>query len=155
MSTAPKVSLIVVGSLATLVALFGLYYNAMTLVTAFRGGFSHLVAEQKITYFYPAFYVMSAVCVTCYLLLFLFGIDFLRLRFRCVWAFTGVLIFEVIYFICIGMSWLIPSMDMSIATATGVANGGLMAQFFILFPIWAPLVLLWARWKSRHENAVA
>ena len=155
MRTAPRFSLIVVGTVAILVALFGLYYNAMTVFTAFRGGFSHLIEERKLTYFYQAFYVMSATCIACYLLLLLTGIDFLRLRFRWVWPFTGVLIFEVIYFFCIGISWLAPNAGMSIATATGVANGGLMAQFIILFPLWAPLVLFWARQKARHENVAA
>jgi hypothetical protein len=35
-----------------------------------------------------------------------------------------------------------------VAGATGVANGGMMAQFFILLPIWGPVVVLWARQRA-------
>lgn len=60
-----------------------------------------------------------------------------------------MLLFEIVYFFSLGMLWLAPSMGMSVAAATGVANGGLMAQFLILFPLWAPLLAFWAR---RHLN---
>jgi|GEM_PF-6643382 len=42
---------------------------------------------------------MSGLCVVCYLLLFLCGIDFIRQRIRFVWLFISVLVFELVYFL--------------------------------------------------------
>jgi hypothetical protein len=44
---------------------------------------------------------------------------------------------------------------MSVGAATGIANGGLMAQFIILFPLWAPLVVWWARKKLQSQGVTA
>ena len=152
MNNTPRILVIVVGVVAALAALFGLYYNGMTIVIALRGGFSDLVAQKGLTFFYLAFYVMSATCVICYFLLLVLGIELLRMRLRWSWLLIGVLLFEIVYFLSLGILWLLPSVGMSIAAATGVANGGLMAQFIILFPLWAPLVLWWARRKIEHEK---
>jgi hypothetical protein len=56
-----------------------------------------------------------------------------------------VLLFEVIYFLSVSLLWTRLTSGMSVAAATGVANGGLMVQFVILFPLWGPLVLWWAK----------
>ena len=152
MNIRPKVSVIAVGVVGLITALFGLWYNGTTFLTALRGGFSDLVTQQRLTYFYPAFYVMSCICLGCYVLLLLCGVDLLRARLRCFWLLTGVLVFEVIYFFLVAMSWLVPSVGMSVASATGVANGGLTIQFVILFPLWAPAVLWWARMKLEYEK---
>src|SRR5439155_15928400 len=133
MSNKPRGSVLIVGLVATLASLCGLWYNGTTIVTALHGGFSDLVSKLGLSYFYPAFSLMSGICILCYLLLLVFGIDLLRARLRWSWFLTGVLLFEVIYFFSIALFWLVPSIGMSVGAATGVANGGLMAQFIILF----------------------
>ncbi len=50
----------------------------------------------------------------------------------------------------IGILWTVPKIGLSVAGATGAANGGLMAQFIILFPLWAPFAVHWARKRSLH-----
>ncbi|OYW73128.1 MAG: hypothetical protein B7Z37_22710 [Verrucomicrobia bacterium 12-59-8] len=142
-----KIVLPGIGAIAILCAVFGLWYNAYTLELAFSGKLQARGEPHEEPYFELAFYVMSAVCVICYLLLIFFGIQFLRGRTVHVRAFTRLLIFEVIYFFLIAMLWLVPDPDMgmSIAAATGIANGSLMAQFVILFPLWAPPLAFWAQ----------
>lgn len=119
-------------------------------MTSFSGAFTSGESRQDTPYFYPAFYIMSAICMGCYALLTIFGVQFIRGRAFHVGWFTTLLLFEIVYFFSLGMLWLAPSIGMSIAAATGVANGGLMAQFLIFFPLWAPLLAFWAQ---RHLNA--
>jgi len=114
-------------------------------IVAIRGGFSELVTQQKLTYFYLAFGIMSGICVTSYLLLLACSADLLRRRLRSVRLLTGILIFEVVYFFSIRALWLIPGGGLSIGAATGVANGGLMAQFVLVFPLWGPLLVCHAK----------
>ena len=91
---------------------------------------------------------MSVICIVFYFCLIGFSIDFIRGNFRTVILFTGVLIIEVVYFFGIGFLWLHPTIGRSIAGASGVANGGLMAQFVILLPVWAPILLWVAKRKQ-------
>lgn len=135
----------VIGAIAILCAAFGLWYSVSTLELAFAGKFQARREPHATPHFELAFYVMSAVCLICYLLLTVFGIQFLRGRTAHARAFTGLLIFEVFYFFLIAMLWLVPGIGMSVGAATGVANGGLMAQFVILFPLWAPPLAFWAQ----------
>ncbi|MHC4570730.1 MAG: hypothetical protein ACYS0C_01460 [Planctomycetota bacterium] len=135
--------MIAVGVISTVLAVLGLWYNSSSLFT----DFSEFVQEQDIPYFYPAFYTMSAVCIACYSILLICGVQFLRLRTRLLSLFVVVLIFEVIYFFSIGAMWLVPKIGMSVAAATGVANGGLTFQAFVLFPLWAPFLTRWAARK--------
>jgi hypothetical protein len=123
-----------------ILATVGFWYNFSSL----SASFSSLVKEQDIPYFYPAFYTMSVICIACYVVLLLCGIQFVRLRAGVFPVFVGILIFEVIYFFSIGFLWVIPYIGKSIAAATGVANGGLMFQAFVLFPLWAPFLAGWA-----------
>ncbi|MFH1615320.1 MAG: hypothetical protein ABIG61_09590 [Planctomycetota bacterium] len=132
--------IIAIGVLSITVAVIGLWYNLTTLFTYF----SDFVQEHDIPYFYPAFYTMSAICIGCYIILLICGVQFVRLRTNVLKLFVAVIIFEVVYFFSIGTLWLIPNIGMSIGAATGVANGGLMFQAFILFPLWAPFLAGWA-----------
>ncbi len=130
-----------IGVISILFAAFGFYYN-----------FAYIIAisakhanDSETPYFYPAFYLMSAICIICHAILLICGIQLLRLRVRIFPVFTGILIFDVIYFFSIGTLWLVPNIGRSIAAATGVANGGLIFQIITLFFIWAPLLVLWAK----------
>lgn len=154
MNRAPKKVLQVIGVVAILCAAFGLYYNASSLRVSFSGAFTSIESQHDVPYFYPAFYIMSAICVGCYALLIVFGIQFIRGRVAHLHRFATLLVFEVVYFFSVAMFWLVPDIGMSVGAATGVANGGLMVQFSILFPLWAPLLALWAR-RRLHDSANA
>jgi hypothetical protein len=152
MNNLPRISVLVVGAISTIAGFLGLCYNGMTLTVALRGGFSDLIKEQSLTGFYPAFYTMSGICVVCYLLLLTCGIALLRARLRWSGFLTGLLLFEMIYFLSIALLWKRLPDSLSVTAATGVANGGLIVQFIILFPLWGPLVLRWARKRLEHDT---
>ena len=135
-----KVILRVIGLITILLAGMGLRYNSITLFADYSDAFT----DRPIPYFYPAFYTMSAICIICYVALIIIGIQFIRLRTGLRRFFVGVLIFEFVYFFSIGFLWLPPNIGLSIGAATGIANGGLMLQALILFPLWAPFVVGWA-----------
>lgn len=131
MTRATKISVIAVGCVGILSALAGFYYNALTLSVALDGGFSRVAGDGETPYFYPAFYLMSAICVVCFLALLVVSIDLCRARLRWSRFFTRVVIFELIYFFSLGSLWaiagLVPQIGLSIAAATGVACGGLIS----------------------------
>lgn len=155
MNRTAKNILRLIGAIAIICAAFGLYYNGSSIVVSFSGAFTEGESRHDTPYFYPAFYIMSAICILCYSLLIVFGVQFIRGRaFRVEWFITLVL-FEIVYFFSIGMLWLVPGIGMSVAAATGVANGGLMVQFLILFPLWAPLLAFWAQRRLRDSTNVA
>jgi hypothetical protein len=145
MNTFAKSLVLFVGAAACLAAVFGFWYNIQTLTGAFSDKSVALVQKQHLAFFYPAFYIMSAICVACYGVLLACGVDLLRGRLGLARLLTGVVIFEVIYFFSIAILWMMPGLGMSVAAATGVANGGLMLQFVVLFPLWGPVALWWAR----------
>lgn len=136
-----RIAMMVVGAVSMAAAVMGLWYNASTLFA----DFSDLTRELDIPYFYPAFYIMSGLCLLCYISLLICGLQFLRSRANLFRLFVGTVIFEVLYFFAIGILWMIPGIGMSVGAATGVANGGLTFQAVILFPLWAPFLAGWAR----------
>jgi hypothetical protein len=81
------------------------------------------------------------------------GIDLLRSRLRWARLISLVFLFELIYLFAIGALWLKPTFGRSIAAATGVANGGLMAQFVVLLPIWGPVSLWWGVDRARRAGS--
>jgi len=133
--------------------LFGFLYNAQSLAVAFSGGFTdYLASQQDLAYFYPAFYLMSGVCIAFYSLLLTFGVCFVRLQLWCASLLAILLALELMYFLSIGVLWAaLGEVAMSVAAATGVANGGLMAQFIILFPLWGPVAAIWSRRRLTPE----
>jgi hypothetical protein len=144
-----KASLITLGVVSTICAVLGLLYNMGTAYAGFSGAFAKIIREQKLGYFYQAFSAMSAICVVFYILLMMSGIYFLKLQERFINLFMGVMVAEVLYFLLLRfiVSSLADIYALSIAAATGVANGGLMAQYFILFPIWGCILALWTKRK--------
>ncbi len=135
-----RAALIGVGVSSVLLALLGLIYNMMSL----RADFSALQGQVDAPYFYPAFYIMSAICIVCYFALLYIGVQLMRGRTNVVLLLVLVVVFEILYSFAVGSLWLLPDYGMSIAAATGVANGGLMIQAFLLFPLWAPVVAFFA-----------
>jgi hypothetical protein len=131
-----------VGWLAIALGIVGLWYNLSGLPRFLRG----VEFDPEAPYFLHAYLVMSLTCVACYVLLIRFGIQFVRHDLRHTEAFRQLMVFEVLYFLSIGLLWLLPDkIGMSIAAATGVANGGLMFQAFLLFPFWSPAAISKAR----------
>jgi len=99
MSKLPRISVNIVGVVAIIVALGGLIYNGISLSFAQSGAYSDLIKQQKLSYFYQAFYAMSGICIICYVIILLSGIALIRKRDSWSIILTGVLIFEVIYFL--------------------------------------------------------
>jgi hypothetical protein len=135
-----KVVMIVVGAVSILMAAFGLWYNLQPLFNR-SIDLSH---REDVSYFYPAFYTMSAICIGCYIVLLICGVQFIRLRIGLLRLFVGTIIFEVVYFFfSIGAIPVFRNIE-GVVAASNIVNGGLMIQALILFPLWAPGVAAWA-----------
>ena len=152
MNNIPKVVIRFIGILSIIMACLGLWYNTLSFFSVL-GSFEY---DPEMPYLKPVFFVMSFVCVACYVWLLVIGIDFVRLKLRFRHIFAGLLIFEVAYFISISILWISPvrNFSMSVAAATGIANGGLMFQFITLFPLWAPILVVWAHKRIRAQQEV-
>ena len=138
----------ILGFVALILAGFGIYYNSHTGYIALTGGFGGEGPGATEDFFYVAFAVMSLVCVVCYILLCCFGVKLIRgISFNRV-CFRELMIFEVVYFFTVSGLWLVPRIGSSIAAASGVANGGMIAQFLILFPVVGPITL----WLTERES---
>lgn len=133
---------IIVGVVAVITATLGILYSASTIFSVTQGSAAALVDQRDWPYFYQAFFIMSAICIACYLILIVCGINLVRSRLGSSRLVTLVLLLEVGYLFAIGTLWMEPTFGHSIAAATGVANGGMMIQMIILLPLWGPL-LLW------------
>jgi len=148
-----KLLFIVLGVVSVVSAAFGLFYNITTLWANHSGGFEELNRKENLIYFHKAFYAMSTFCIISYILLFFFGLAFLKRKTSYVPLFVILMITEVIYLFLIGfVGWGLSGAGHSIAAASGVANGGLMAQFIILFPLWGSIVALWAKKKIQNTH---
>ena len=144
----PKAILRGIGMVSILLALVGLFYNATTIST----DFSRFHDDRDVAFFYPAFYTMSAISISSFVLLLVLGIQFLRIKPGVVRVFVLLLVFEVLYMLAIGPMLFLLSGGRSIGGATALANGGMMFQAFILFPIWAIPASLWAGRKLSESN---
>jgi hypothetical protein len=144
LSTA-QLTIRVVGIVALACAGFGLWYNFAT----FRAVLRERPDQADTPHFRKAFFVMSAICVVFYVALAWIGTEFI-FGSSDRWAvFVAVLVAEVAYVLAVGMLWARSPHALSIAAATGVSNGGLVAQLLILFPIWAPVAI----WLARERMA--
>jgi hypothetical protein len=144
---------IAVAILTGLAALLGLAYNGASLASSLAMGFNDPETMAETPYIAPAYYIMSAVCVVSYVLLIWGSYRMARGSTLAPWLLIGVWLFEIVYFLGVNASWLHPEWGMSIAAATGIANGGMMVQFMILLPIWGPIVVLFLR--DRPQRSVA
>ncbi len=141
-----KAILITVGIVSIIMSAVGIFYNMMTLSM----DFSDAIEEMEILHFNPAFYTMSAICIGCYIVLLICGIQFIRLRTGRLKLFIDLCIYELLFFLAIGPIGLIPEIGLNITAAAGVATGGLAFQLLLLFPFWTPLL---AAWAGRRLNA--
>ena len=144
MTRAKIVALRTVATAALVVAIYGVYYTVSYLVTLYSAP-----PDGETPYFREAYYTMVTVCLIFYALLAFFGVQFWQLKTRLRFWFLSLLIVELIYIPLLGLLWRLDDekIAMSVAAATGVANGGLVAQVVTLFPIWAAIIVFWA-----HSN---
>jgi hypothetical protein len=140
-----RIALRVVGLAVLVCAGLGLLYNSASFYAVATGALDTVQTEKPMPYLYQAFYVLSAVCVACYIALAICGIQFLRLSTSLIWLLVGVFIVEAIMWFATGRFWSHPTYGHSVAAATGISQGGLVPQFFILLPLWAPVVVWLAR----------
>jgi hypothetical protein len=67
---------------------------------------------------------------------------------------VSVLVFEAVYLVLTHVAGpRIPVIGESVEASVGVANGALIPQAVIGFPLWAPLVTLWAGRRIRPAEA--
>ena len=140
-----RIVLRVVGVVVLVCAGFGLLYNGASFYAVAAGALDTVQNEKPMPYLYQAFYVLSAACVACYIALAVCGVQFLRLSTSLIWLFVGVFLVEAIMWFATGRLWSHPTYGFSVAAATGISQGGLVPQFFILLPLWAPVVVWLAR----------
>jgi len=147
---ATRIVLRFIGIASVLAAVMGLLYNSASLFGVATGAIDQVAIDFDAPYLHAAFYVMSSICVLFYLLLLVCGVQFVRLRTGLWWLFTAVLVLEVIFHFAVNWAWSHRTLGGSIAAATGISSGGLMFQFWTLFPLWAPVTVWFAR---RSQNS--
>ena len=135
----------IVGLATVIVAALGLWYNYSTLLLDYSLPLEQSGKTHDLTNFYPIFYTMSVICVGFYLLLLVSGVQLIRKKTNWAFVLLAVMTLEIAYFLVIGWLWARSPNGASIAAATGVSSRGLMYQVYVLFPIWAPSLALWAR----------
>ena len=134
----------VVGGIAVTCAVLGVLYNAASLFGVLTGAIDGVGKEFSAPYIKQAFFVMSTCYVAFYVVLMWCGVRFLQLSTSLWTLFTTLLVAEVVVHLAIGALWANPTHGMSIAAASGISGGGVMPQFFILFPLWAPVATWFA-----------
>jgi hypothetical protein len=140
-----RITLRIVGAVVLLCAAFGLFYNSVSFIAVASGAADTIDPESPMPYFRSAFYALSAICVICYLALVWCGIQFVRAR-PDLWAlFSIVLVVEVLSYLTAGWLWRNPTLGVSVAAATGISQGGMMPQVFILLPLWGPIAVWFAK----------
>ena len=149
-SRSKAIALRVVGTAALLLAAFGVFYTLSFLVGRLIGP-----PVEEAEHFREAYFTMLSICIAFYGLLAFFGVQFWQLKTSLRYWFLAMLIGEIVYFVSIGLLWRLEDEEIatSIASATGIANGGLMAQGITLFPIWATIIVFWAHSNGRQSEA--
>ena len=141
-----------IGVVTMLCAVVGLLYSMQSLAFGLSGRFDDIASAHVMPHFHAVFYLMSAVCVVCFLVLLWGGYHLARRRLSVAGVLAVAWLFEIVYVVAIRYTSRLSDIGGSIAGAAGVANGGMMAQFFILLPLWGPLAMLWVRRRARSED---
>ena len=148
MKTYWKVIVRIVGVASIFIAVGGIAYNVVY--------FTALIGASEVNehpYFHAAYYTMVAICFLFYVTIIWFGISFIKLKLKYWYIYALLFVVEYLYFSSIGYFWAIENeaISSSIAAATGVANGGLVLQFFSGIFIWGP-ILIFLAWLSNRNN---
>lgn len=152
---AARITLVTLGIASLACAALGLLYNLATVSAALSGALEEIETEvgQELPGFHLVFYTMWSICTAFYLGLLLCGVQFLRLKVNYTFGFALIQLLEVLYVLLIGVLWGHAENGATIAAATGVANGGLMIQFFVLLPLWGPIAAFLARGRLLRGGA--
>lgn len=143
-----------IAALLIFTTLLGLLYNAASMFALFNGAFDKAPGIAGLPHFYTAFYGMSAICFGCYLSIIAASIGLCRGSATCARLIAMLLLFEVLYFLAISLLWKLPNAGRGIASATGIANGGLIVQFVLLMPIWIPIAFsLLGLYRENEESS--
>lgn len=128
----------ILGILAILFGLVGLWYNGLTVFSA-----SRIELDPETPYFVSVFRALSATFIAYYIGLLVTGVQLIRTRPAWLLVLSGILALEIFTFFAISAMWLFPvrAVAMSVGAATGVSAGGIVPQLFTLFPIWG---VIWA-----------
>lgn len=143
-NTTPR-QFVFIGIVSIIVSILGFSYNIYIFTTDISELNTKIVPDFDMAYFKVAFYAMSAVCIAIFTALTITGIQLIRGKSLWAYALLAIMLFEVAYYVVIGQLLPHPVYGESINSATGIANGGLMVQLFILFPLWAPIMAVWTR----------
>jgi hypothetical protein len=134
------------------VAVRGILFNWYTLLADYSLKLTEFSKTHEMKGFYPIFYIMSAICVTFYLALMISGIQLIRKQTGWSFVLLGVVMVEFMYFMSLGALWANSPYNYTIGAASGISSGGLMYQVYTLFPLWGPLVALWARERIIRQD---
>jgi hypothetical protein len=132
------------GVLILVLSCLGLLFNISFIRYALHGGLQKLGDNPKYPYIYYAWYTMLTICTIFYFLFIICGVQLLRFRLRTIFWLNALFVLECVYFIALFVAPTILVIRSSVAVASGV-NSGLMLQWFVLLPVWAPWALLKAR----------
>lgn len=148
MSRAATIWMRILASACYLMAALGIFY---TLGVGYFVALGPAHVDADTPHFQQAYFTMVSICLAFYVLLIYFGVQFWRLRTETRFWFLGFLIAELAYFLVVGALWRLEDerVALSIAAATGLANGGLVVQGTSLFPVWATAVVFWAHSSKR------
>jgi hypothetical protein len=149
-----RVALRTVGGIVLACAGFGLLYSGVGVYAVATGALETVPYEQPLPYLYQAFYAFSAACVACYVALVICGVQFLRLSTSLIWLFVAALAVEVAVYLLTAQLWAHPAYGPSVAAATGISQGGLVPQYLVLLPVWAP-ALVWMARRSLKSRSLA
>ena len=148
-----------VGVISIAMALVGFYYNANYLFVDYSEMLAAMEAERLeaiksgilpnegffgsgYDYFYPALYIMSAICTMFYIGLLVAGTQMARCRWQWVPLFITIIVLETAYIYVLPKFGLASEFALSVATADPVSNGGLAPQEWSYFNVWGPVVAL-------------
>lgn len=138
------------GALAVVAALLGLAYNAATLFF-----FSDIRRSDDPPFLGVVFFALSFLCIALYCVLFACGIQLLRLRANWWWVLAIVCAAELTLRTAVRAAWQHPEWGQSIAMATGISMGGMMAQVAVYFPWWGPVLVFLAVRMQRLRTGPA
>lgn len=140
------------GVLDLLFGTIGLFFSAAAVFAFFRPAASELRAETaEAPFAVEAFVVGAALAASCFVALLGIGIAFLRGSVRWVPAFGVVLLVELALTVLPPLAAARGGGPVltSVARTAGLATGGLVMQWFVLFPLWGFFAARWARDRLR------
>jgi len=152
MKLSPSVILKVVGILSVVGALFGLWYSFTSYQRVTSPTFTF---ATDYPYFYPAFFVMIGFSTLLLLSMLWSGIQLYFQKQSVLQLFIATCVLTILFLVIVGSLWLNPIIGRSVAAATGVAGGGLSPFQIVLFPIWAPFLILWSFRKAAKVEPLA